>query len=61
MPCFCLRISCFADFCNQADVEVLLKIAISCDDPRDMFNVIVAVKWIATGVCSVSLSLCLFL
>ena len=51
----------FSDFCDQAGDAVLLHIICSCDDPGDMFDIIVSIKRFAVCACSVSLSLCLFL
>ena len=34
----------FSDFCDQAGDAVLLHIICSCDDPGDMFDIIVSIK-----------------
>ena len=44
---------------DQAADDVLFNIVFSCDDPGDMFAIIVSIKQVATGVCSITLSLCL--
>ena len=48
-----------SSFFDQAADDVLFNIVFSCDDPGDMFAIIVSIKQVATGVCSITLSLCL--
>ena len=45
----------FWEFCDQAGDKVIENIILSCDDPGDMFAIIVSTKQFAMRACSVSL------